>query len=81
MVHYFKPKTILELGTSLGIATHAIGLANPNSDITTIEGCSNISEFSIKNFETHQLKNIIVITGNFDDEIKKHNLNLTKKHF
>ncbi len=68
---YFKPKTVLELGTSLGIATHSISLGNPNSTITTIEGCPNISEFSKKNFEKHQLKNITSINGDFKDEIIK----------
>lgn len=68
---YFEPKTVLELGTSLGIATHAMSLGKPDSEITTIEGCKNISEFSKKNFEKHQLKNTISINGNFQDEIIK----------
>ena len=42
----FQFSNILELGTSLGIATHAMSLGQPNSKITTIEGCPNLSEFS-----------------------------------
>ncbi len=68
---YFKPNNILELGTSLGIATHAMSLANSNSKITSIEGCPNISEFTKNNFKTLQLNNIDVITGDFKDATKK----------
>ncbi|MFB9058003.1 O-methyltransferase [Mariniflexile ostreae] len=67
---YFKPKTILELGTSLGIATHALSLGNPESQISTIEGCPQISNFSKKHFEKHQIKNAAIINGDFNDEIQ-----------
>ncbi len=77
LVTYFKPNTILELGTSLGIATHAMSLANPKATITSIEGCPNISDVTKANFENLQLKNIEVITGNFSEEI----LNLTSKSY
>lgn len=66
LVNYFNFKTILELGTSLGVATHAMSLANQETKITTIEGCPNISEFSKYMFEKQQLNNIDVKTGNFD---------------
>ena len=70
IVNYFKPNSILELGSSLGIATHTMSLANPKATITTIEGCPNISEFTKSNFKTHQLKNINLITGHFNDVVK-----------
>ncbi|MCB0449328.1 MAG: class I SAM-dependent methyltransferase [Confluentibacter sp.] len=71
LVAYFKPNAVLELGTSLGIATHAISLANPEARITTIEGCPNISNFTKANFEEFQLKNTKLLTGNFNDAIEK----------
>ena len=61
---YFKCNTILELGTSLGIATHAMSLGQPESKITTIEGCPNISKFSEHNFKNLKLSNIKILTGN-----------------
>lgn len=67
---YFKFENILELGTSLGIATHAISLANPKARIITVEGCPNISEFTQANFVKHHLENINLITGNFNDVLK-----------
>ena len=68
---YFKPKNILELGTSLGIATHAMSLANPNSNITSIEGCTNTSSFTKASFEKHKLQNIDLITGDFKKVTKE----------
>jgi predicted O-methyltransferase YrrM len=41
IVKYFQPKTILEIGTSLGLATSALALGNPNSYILSLEGCNN----------------------------------------
>ncbi|MBN4070567.1 class I SAM-dependent methyltransferase [Olleya sp. AH-315-F22] len=74
-LNYFKFNTILELGTSLGIATHAMSLGNPKAKITTLEGCPNISKFSEDNFKQYNLENIEVLTGGFSDEIEnlKHN--------
>ncbi|WP_147678562.1 O-methyltransferase [Algibacter pacificus] len=66
---YFNPETVLELGTSLGISTSALSLGNPNANITTIEGCPNISEFTKQNFEKFNLKNITLKTGDFNDEL------------
>lgn len=67
---YFKPNSILELGTSLGIATHSMQLGNPETSIFSIEGCPNISNFTKTNFEKLQLKNIHLLNGDFSEEIK-----------
>lgn len=69
LVGYFEFENILELGTSLGVATHAMHLANPKANITTIEGCPNISEFTKKNFKDYKLENINLINDNFDNAI------------
>ncbi|MBU2950021.1 class I SAM-dependent methyltransferase [Tamlana agarivorans] len=72
---YLKPQNILELGTSLGIATQALSLGNPKSHISTIEGCSNISEFSKGCFKGENLHNIESIQGDFSAEIEKRTSN------
>ncbi|AJR03782.1 O-methyltransferase [Siansivirga zeaxanthinifaciens] len=79
LVQYFNSETILELGTSLGIATHAMGLANPEAQITTVEGCSNISETSKNLFKAHQIDNITSITSEFGlalNTLKNHTYDL-----
>ncbi len=68
---YLKPKNILELGTSLGIATYALSISNAKANITTIEGCPNTSDFSKTNFKKFQVKNSNQIIGDFNTEVKK----------
>jgi predicted O-methyltransferase YrrM len=65
LVNYFNPNHILELGTSLGIGTHALSLGNPNAKITTIEGCENISDFTQERFSSLSLENVKQLTGDF----------------
>ncbi len=76
LVKYFDSNNILELGTSLGIGTQAMGLGNSNAKIATIEGCSNISKSTKEQFEKQGLTNIKVINSDFEKAIK--NLDQTK---
>ena len=70
-VAYYKPKKILEIGTSLGLGTAAIKLGNQDAVITTLEGCENTAKVAIDNFNKFKFKNIEVITGNFNKTISK----------
>ena len=70
LTNYFKPDTILELGTSLGLSSAYMALGNPESGIITMEGCPNISGIAEDNFKNLNLKNIKLITGNFDDNLQ-----------
>ena len=71
LTNYLKPKNILELGTSLGIATHAMSLVNPKAYITSIEGCPNTSAFSKTQLKTQESEHINIVTENFNKEIEK----------
>jgi predicted O-methyltransferase YrrM len=73
LVEYFKPKTILELGTSLGISTLFMSLATDNSEtqIITFEGCPQIAEKAKENFEELEQENIEIIVGNIDQTLPK----------
>ncbi|SFZ92982.1 Methyltransferase domain-containing protein [Flaviramulus basaltis] len=71
LTNYFKPESILELGTSLGIATHAMSLGNPKANITTIEGCPNTTNFTKDFFKKFNVNNTKLINGDFNDEINK----------
>lgn len=66
---YFEFSAVLELGTSLGIATQALSLGCPNAHITTIEGCPEISNYTKEQFKIEKLDNIKLITGNFSEVI------------
>jgi predicted O-methyltransferase YrrM len=70
LVSYFKPRTILELGTSLGIGTTALSLGFPQAHIITLEGSAEIASAAKENFIFNGLKNIEIITGEFNSSLK-----------
>lgn len=70
IVRYLKANTILELGTSLGIGTQAISLGNPNANVTSVEGCSNISSFTKTQLNSFNNNNITLINSEFSDYLK-----------
>ena len=71
LVKYFKPHTILELGTCLGVGTSYLSSASPTAAITTIEGSRTLSNIAKQNFETWGLSNITTLHANFDELLPK----------
>ena len=71
LIKYYKPQTIIEVGTSLGISTTYLALANPLAKITSIEGCSTTAAKATENFDQLKLKNIEQIIGNADIFLSK----------
>jgi predicted O-methyltransferase YrrM len=62
VTHYFKPSTILEIGTSLGLATSALALGNTNADVITLEGCpqtANVAKNQLNQFDCKNVENVI----------------------
>jgi predicted O-methyltransferase YrrM len=58
IVHYFQPESILEIGTSLGLATSAFSVGNLKSKITTLEGCPETAKIAQEQFQKFNFKNI-----------------------
>jgi predicted O-methyltransferase YrrM len=76
IVRYFQPESILEIGTSLGIATSALSLGNTSSKIISLEGCPKTQEqakaqFQVSNLET---KNIEFVNTEFSSYLKNFQL-------
>ena len=65
----FAPKTIIELGTSVGLTSLYFSKASPGSTLYTIEGCPNLSAFSKTLFQKQGAANIIPVTGNFNNKL------------
>ncbi|MEZ4802509.1 MAG: class I SAM-dependent methyltransferase [Gelidibacter sp.] len=65
LMRYFEVNTVLELGTSLGIGTYAMALGSPKADITSIEGCPEISNVAKKQLDEFQIENVTLKTGIF----------------
>jgi predicted O-methyltransferase YrrM len=71
LVRRFSPKTMIELGTSIGLTSLYLSKASPDSTLYTIEGCPNISAFSKSLFQKQEAHSISTIQGNFNDELPK----------
>ena len=65
IVNYFQPNSILEIGTSLGLATAALSLGNPKSKIISLEGCTNTSNQCQLQLDKFNFKNVSLITTEF----------------
>ncbi len=71
LTHHLRAKTILELGTCLGISTLYLARTDSRAKVITIEGAKNLSSIAQKNFEKSLVKNIIAHTGEFDVVLPK----------
>lgn len=69
IINKYQPRTIIELGTSLGVTTSYLSLARPDAKIFTLEGASSIAEKASNNFKSIGLQNIELIEGNFDNTL------------
>jgi predicted O-methyltransferase YrrM len=63
----YKPKTILELGTSLGISTAYMALGNPDAKVVTIEGCPETAKIALETFVLCNTPNVTLVNGPFDE--------------
>ena len=66
LVEYFKPNTIIELGTSVGISTLYLAMPKLDTKVITLEGCTTKSEQAAANFSAMKLENIAQHIGRFD---------------
>lgn len=66
IVKYFKPESILEIGTSVGLATAALSAGNPSAKIITLEGCPETSKTAQLQFKNFGLENIHAIVSEFE---------------
>jgi len=70
ITQYFAPEHILEIGTSVGLATSALSVGNPKAKITTLEGCAQTAQIAQEYFEQFELKNIHTEVTEFSDYFK-----------
>lgn len=66
IVAYFQPEQIIEMGTSLGITTCYLSIANSNAQVVTMEGAPNVANVAKEVFKALGIQNIQLIEGNFD---------------
>ena len=69
MAEHFQCKTILELGTSLGITTSYLASTLQKSRVITIEGSPETARLARQTFSHLNLDSIELHEGNFDHEL------------
>jgi predicted O-methyltransferase YrrM len=74
ITNYFQPESILEIGTSLGLATSALALGNPKASITTLEGCPETANQCILQFQKFNINNVNSIITEFGEYLQSQDL-------
>ncbi len=65
ITNYFQLDCILEIGTSLGLATSALSLGNLKAKITTLEGCPNTMAIAKSQLQLFHLDNVNLVVTEF----------------
>ena len=77
ITNYFQPENILEIGTSLGLATSALSLGNKNAKIITLEGCPETAAVAKRRFDEFDLHNITAEVTEFSIYLKTPGIQLS----
>ncbi len=67
VTNWLHPKTMVELGTSLGIGTIYQALGSKDGKMYSVEGCPNTTAVARKVVNDFEVDNIEIAQGNFDD--------------
>jgi len=67
MAAHYRPHYVLELGTSMGLTTAYLALADRHSIVTTIEGSAAVADIARENFKKLGLSSIALYNRPFDE--------------
>nr|WP_309760799.1 class I SAM-dependent methyltransferase [Flavobacterium sp.] len=88
ITYYFQPDSVLEIGTSLGLATAALSLGSQSvgikAKITTLEGCPNtiaIAKSQLQLFNFDNVNPIVTEFSSFLGDIQLQTLNFKLIYF
>ena len=73
ITNYFQPDSILEIGTSLGLATSALALGHPKAKTITLEGCPETSRIAQSHLQKFNINNVELIATEFSTYFKTQN--------
>jgi len=77
IAEYYKSRSVLELGTSLGLSTAYLtrgaveGALSGGVRVWTIEGAAAVAAVAADNFRELGLKEVELVVGNFDQELER----------
>ena len=69
VIRRYRPGPVLELGTSLGLTTHYLAMADTSQPVLTLEGDPYIADRARTHFNRSGLENITVWTTPFDEQL------------
>lgn len=69
LVRFQRARTILELGTNVGLTTVHLALAAPQGKVVTLEGCPQLSKRAQEHFKDLGLSNIDLVTGPIEENL------------
>ncbi|MBD2757038.1 O-methyltransferase [Spirosoma validum] len=83
LVQRFQAKTIIDLGTSLGVTTAYLAEATKPYDgqVLTFEGCPETAAIARQNFTRLHLDNVTITVGNLDETLVDQIASLTTVDF
>lgn len=64
--HYYKPATIVEFGTSVGLSTLYLAKGNQKAKVITVEENSSLCDIAEKTWKEYKIRNISVRNELFD---------------
>lgn len=73
IIDFYGFKNILELGTSLGLSTGYLSMANENASVVTIEGCPNVAKYAQDNLQTLGVNTVEFRVGEFSEVLEESN--------
>jgi len=65
IVQYYKPATIIELGTSFGTTSAYLAYGNEDAILYTLEGAASIAAIAEQNFAELEINNVKLVRGDF----------------
>jgi predicted O-methyltransferase YrrM len=71
ITRHYRPSHILELGTSAGISTVYLSLGNPDAELVTVEGNSDIARTAQENFASEGYSKIRLLNCTFKEALDK----------
>jgi predicted O-methyltransferase YrrM len=73
ITNYLQPLSILEIGTSLGLATSALALGNPKAKIITLEGCPITIAMAKNQLQLFNCDNVNCVETDFSSYLETSN--------
>jgi predicted O-methyltransferase YrrM len=66
LARHYKPKNVLEMGTSLGVGTFSLYSGCPDSKVISVDACGSTQKVAIDLFQELKIRNVSFVNSTFD---------------